>query len=216
MKYIKPLSEYQKLNNDDYNILPIKNDDIQFLLDLKYCYFKDCYKDKKSHDNYLLANSDISISKKLVKNDEIIGAYFLNKNNIVDMFIDDFGKNNTYDDEWIDNNIIYNPKPLYELNGVEGVSLFIDEKYKNLGLGKMLIDSVMMDNDVDYMFGLAYKSLGNIKDWMKRSYLLVDYGSYYMIVETKGIKLDMTTFGEFYKNKYKNLNFNPTKGFINK
>jgi len=178
MKYIKPLSEYQKLNNDDYNILPIKNDDIQFLLDLKYCYFKDCYKDKKSHDNYLLANSDISISKKLVKNDEIIGAYFLNKHNVVDMFI--------------------------------------DEKYKNLGLGKMLIDSVMMDNDVDYMFGLAYKSLGNIKDWMKRSYLLVDYGSYYMIVETKGIKLDMTTFGEFYKNKYKNLNFNPTKGFINK
>ena len=142
---------------------------------MKYQYFGSSYSSVEKHDEYSLEHTDWNISKKLVDGDKIIGGYFLRKTTIQDQLVDDFGMDNLTDDKWIDENCIYDIRPLYELSGIEGVSLFIDNDYKDNKYGQMLIDGVMLDNTVDYMFGWAYKTLGNVKQWMKRRYLVFDY-----------------------------------------
>lgn len=225
----------ENINNDnDFKVESINDSDIPKLLELKYDFFAKSYNyNREKHDNYSLEHTDWSISKKLMDGDKIIGGYFLRRSKIENEFITDpndteIEKHITIDDlnndEWIENNLFYDIRPLYNKKGIEGVSLFIDKNYQSLGLGQLLIDGCMKDPNIDYMFGYAYHTLQNIKSWMKRRYLIldtenfnydenIDYG-YYMTLETKKLSLKMTELGKKYKLDHPELNFNVSRGFI--
>ena len=59
-------------------------------------------------------------------------------------------------------------KELKTLNGVEGIAIGVNKKFKNMGIGKKLIEYTQNLNDVDYIWGYQFKSLKNIDDWLKR------------------------------------------------
>ena len=238
MKNIKNYVEFINegfLNNkknytEGYHVENIDKKDIKKLLKLKYDFFAKSYNNnRKKHDEYSLKNTDWNISKKLMFNNLIIGGYFLHYSTLEEQFLDTENEEldkrvsivELNDDKWINENLLYDIRPLYNLKGVEGISLFIDKKFQKLGLGQMLIDGVMNDPNIDYMFGYAFHTLNNIDSWMKRRYLIYDklnfdeeenhdYG-YYMTVETKGVKLKMTELGKKYKLEHPNINFNTMK-----
>jgi hypothetical protein len=60
---------------------------------------------------------------------------------------------------------IYNT--IKDLRGVEGVALGVFDEYKNLGIGKSLIE-YPQQMGYDYIWGYQYESLKNLKDWLKR------------------------------------------------
>jgi len=230
MKIIKNYDSFvNESKTNGFKITSIDESDIPKLLEIKYDFFAKSYNyNKKKHDNYSLGNTDWSISKKLINSDgEIIGGYFLRKTSIEKELLELFeniSMKELNDEQWINNNLFFDVRPLYNKSGIEGVSLFVDKKYQSLGLGQLLIDGTMQDVNIDYMLGYAYHTLGNIKQWMKRRYLILDkenfntdenydYG-YYMTLETKNIKLKITNFGLKYKSEHTELNFDPSRGFI--
>jgi GNAT superfamily N-acetyltransferase len=60
---------------------------------------------------------------------------------------------------------IYNT--IKDLRGVEGVALGVFPEYKNLGIGKKLIE-YPQQMGYDYIWGYQYESLKNLRDWLKR------------------------------------------------
>ena len=57
---------------------------------------------------------------------------------------------------------------LSQLNGVEGIALGVFKEYKNMNVGKKIIEYPKNLNGVDYIWGYQFKSLKNIDDWLKR------------------------------------------------
>ena len=84
------------------------------------------------------------------KNGEVAGFYFLGNDQIPEI-----RNNETY-------------TKLSTLKGVEGIGLGVLKKFKNLGIGKKLIEYSQRIPNVDYMWGYQLKSLKNIDDWLKR------------------------------------------------
>lgn len=193
----------ESINVDNITISKIEEKDIPILLDLKYNYFKKYYYNiKYFHDNNSLKNMDLDLSFKMSDGDKIIGGYFLKKYK--------FNPNKTY---------FYDVTPLMNKNGLRGISLFIDNNYRNMGLGQKFINYVMDLPYYDFMVGGAFHRLSNINKWMERRYLIDDYitigNRVYLTLETNGIELEMTSRGENYKKNHPNLNWNNiTKGFI--
>jgi hypothetical protein len=105
-----------------------------------------------------LYNPDLSAV--LTLDDRVIGFYFIG-----DMQIPDTG-NPLYDE-------------LKDLRGVMGISLGILPKYKELGLGKKLINWSQR-LPVDYIWGGQEKSLNNINDWRKRREIYYDGPDFYL------------------------------------
>lgn len=64
--------------------------------------------------------------------------------------------------------------------GVEGVALGVFPEYKNLGIGKKLIEESQTALDADYIWGMQLKSLKNIDDWLKRRELYYETPTYYI------------------------------------
>jgi hypothetical protein len=92
---------------------------------------------------------DVDSSIVIEKNGQLVGFYFLRRNQIPEKF---------------------NPevfKKLKELNGVEGVALGVFNEFKNEGIGKHLIN-YPKTMGFDYIWGYQYESLGNISYWLKR------------------------------------------------
>lgn len=54
------------------------------------------------------------------------------------------------------------------LKGLEGIALGVFPEYKNMGVGKQLIEYPRMIGGYDYIWGMQFKSLKNIDDWLKR------------------------------------------------
>lgn len=71
---------------------------------------------------------------------------------------------------------------LKNLKGVEGVALGVFDEYKNLGLGRTLINypSTM---GYDYVWGYQLKSLENIDNWLKRRKLYAETNDLYITYE---------------------------------
>lgn len=158
----------------------VEDRDIDFLIKFSYEFFKkECDNNIQNHIDYLNEVADWSVSKKLMLGNEIIGCYILNKRNITDVLPENI------DSKWINEKCIYNIEPLLNKRGVEGIALCLDKKYQNLGYGQMMIDSVLKKPDIDYMFTLEYKSIGNIKQWLKRMYLVIDGKNIYLTIEPK-------------------------------
>lgn len=57
---------------------------------------------------------------------------------------------------------------LKNLRGIEGIALGVFPEYKNLGIGKKLIEYSQYITGYDYIWGMQFKSLKNIDDWLKR------------------------------------------------
>jgi hypothetical protein len=70
-------------------------------------------------------------------------------------------------------------KELKTLNGVEGIALGVNKKFKNMGVGKKLIDYTQ-NLDVDYIWGYQFKSLKNIDDWLKRRKIYLETETLYL------------------------------------
>lgn len=56
---------------------------------------------------------------------------------------------------------------LKDLSGIEGVALGVFPEYKNLGIGKRLIE-YPKNMGYDYIWGYQFKPLKNLGDWLKR------------------------------------------------
>jgi hypothetical protein len=104
---------------------------------------------------YVLDRSDLDISVGLVSGGNLIGAYFLARNSVLEVIKSE------------------NLTPTEDLSqyekqsGVEGICLLVDSQYRNLGYGSKLKD-YPATLGVDYIFGQQYRDLGNLEHWSKR------------------------------------------------
>ena len=57
---------------------------------------------------------------------------------------------------------------LKKLKGIEGIALGVFPEYKNLGVGNQMIEYTQNISGYDYIWGMQFKSLKNIDDWLKR------------------------------------------------
>lgn len=141
-------SSNQKIASD-VTIRKMEQNDFEYLKDNLANVF-----DKTGLNNEQIINEishfDMNISFVAIVNDEVAGFYFLGNDQIPE----------------IRNNEIYNK--LSTLKGVEGIGLGVLKKFKNLGIGKKLIEYSQRIPNVDYMWGYQLKSLKNIDDWLKR------------------------------------------------
>jgi GNAT superfamily N-acetyltransferase len=109
-----------------------------------------------------ISHFDMNISLVAIVNDEIAGFYFLGNDQIPE----------------IKNNESYNE--LSNLKGVEGIGLGVLKKFKNMGIGKKLIEYSQRIPNVDYIWGYQFKSLKNIDDWLKRRKIYFQNNSFYI------------------------------------
>jgi GNAT superfamily N-acetyltransferase len=56
---------------------------------------------------------------------------------------------------------------LKEMKGIEGIALGVLPEFKNMGIGKKLME-YSQNIGADYIWGYQFKSLKNIDDWLKR------------------------------------------------
>jgi predicted double-glycine peptidase len=71
-------------------------------------------------------------------------------------------------------NKIYISLEEYDIKiGVEGVALVVKDKYRSLGIASKLKD-YSKTLGVDYIWGMQYKSLGNLKQWLRRRKLVAE------------------------------------------
>jgi hypothetical protein len=133
----------------DVTIRKMEENDFDYLKNILVDVF-----DKTGLSNEQIVNEishfDMNISFVAMVNDEIAGFYFLGNDQIPE----------------IRNNETYNK--LSNLKGVEGIGLGVLKKFKNLGIGKKLIEYSQKIPNVDYIWGFQLKSLRNIDDWLKR------------------------------------------------
>jgi hypothetical protein len=99
---------------------------------------------------------DFSNSVVATKDDEVIGFYFLSPKNLPSKGEIKKG-----------------------MRGIEGVGLGIFPEHKDLGIGKMMIE-YPKNLGFDYIWGMQFKQLGNIQDWLKRRKIYSDEGNVYI------------------------------------
>lgn len=148
--------------------------------------------DPKTLISYLVGTVDWKLSVKAVVDGKLVGFYFLTPSSILDSigfyctkdkdismdYIPKVGKHENCE-VFIDLNQYVDKK------GVEGVGLGVDPNYKGMGIGRMLIE-YPQTLDFDYIWGMQYASLGNIRDWLKRRELVaITPGIYFTLQNLK-------------------------------
>jgi DNA polymerase III alpha subunit (gram-positive type) len=63
-----------------------------------------------------------------------------------------------------------------EMVGIQGVALGVSSEFKNLGIGKMLIN-YPATLGYDYVWGYQLRALDNINDWLKRRKIYSETGN---------------------------------------
>jgi len=174
-------------------IRPMTDNDVDACLDLKYQYFGHFYGDLKDpmtkmmHDNYALSKLDLSVSLIAEIDGKIVGGYILEKTGLPNYpgnFYDFQGEN---------------------LKGVEGVSLFVDPKYKSAGIGHKLKYYYKENKhpEIQFIWGMAFHGLNNMNHWLKTRTMFNDlFGVYYTIefYTPGGInKYPKTKYLDFYE-----------------
>jgi hypothetical protein len=69
-----------------------------------------------------------------------------------------------------------------DMKGVEGILLAVDKEIRGYGWGNQLKD-YPKTLGFDYIWGQQFKTLGNLKDWLKRRYLYAETNSVYITIE---------------------------------
>jgi hypothetical protein len=146
-EYIKPRVKVKK---GSILVRKMVKEDIQDCLDLKYEFFAKYYGSKKTHDSYILNKFDLETSIVAIHGEEIVGVYFTRES-------------------IAPHSIKYVlPNGL----GLEGISLAVRSEYHGNGIGNMLKDYHKDEGKYPFIYGMAYGSLGNIDDWLKRRVLI--------------------------------------------
>ena len=119
--------------------------------------------DREYFKYYISYSVDFDISLMLLDDDgDIVGAYLFNENQITD-----FVKNtNKFDN----------------INGIEGILLFIEEKHRGNGWGNKLKD-MSKQLGYDYIWGQQFKGLNNLQDWLKRRELIAEADNVYITAQ---------------------------------
>ena len=144
----------------------------------------------KNLATYLIAAVDWKLSVKAVVDNKIVGFYFLSESDVVNAVSfycmkTKENKNKTGEEFYSSEDELKIPEigeyesceVFIDLNeyvnkrGLEGVGLGVDPQYKGMGVGKKLID-YSLSLDFDYIWGMQYESLGNIRHWLKRRKLV--------------------------------------------
>ena len=157
------------------DIEDIKPEDEEEVLILAGKAFGSHFGSESTAYQYIQQDTDFSISKKLVAKfsdniKKIVGFYLLQYNTLF---------------HGIELNEM---KPLIDLTpyknktGIEGVALWVDPKYRGQGAGNSLKD-VPKSLGADYIWGLQFKSLNNLNDWLKRRQLVAENGGVYLTAE---------------------------------
>lgn len=142
-------------------IRKMEQDDVEYLKDnLADVFDKTGLSNEEIMDE--ISHFDMNISLVAVVNNEIAGFYFLGNDQIPEM------KNNE------------SYSKLSNLKGVEGIGLGVLKKFKNMGIGKKLIEYSQRIPNIDYIWGYQFKSLKNIDDWLKRRKIYFENNEFYI------------------------------------
>ena len=155
----------------DPRIEPIQVNEISELLDIKWSVFSQYYPSKDACDNYSLACTDWSISVKLTFERKIVGMYLLKEEAISEIIPQE--------------HITTLHESLFEyqgLRGIQGITLAIQEEYRGRGWGTFL-KKYPRTLGYDYWWGIAFKTLGNLKDWQKQARLVGESRDLYLLLE---------------------------------
>ena len=99
-----------------------------------------------------------TLSLKAVANNEIIGFYMIGTRPLEE----------TLEDENAEELPGENLQRYSTMNGIEGVALGVIPEYRKKGIASLLKNQVR-DMGYDFIYGMQYKSLGNLQNWTKES-----------------------------------------------
>ena len=188
---IKKFDLFNKDRSGELVIRKMTKNDVKECLDIKFQYFGHFHGgDKNKHDEYALKKLDLTVSLVAEKDGIIVGGYFLKRTPLPNIPGNFYNMNNV------------------KLNGIEGVSLFIHPKYKDMGIGNKLkyYYKNNREKDIDFIWGMAFHGLNNIHHWLKNRVLFNDMFGVYYTIEMYNDKIEnilqKTKFLDFYnKNK---------------
>jgi len=155
---------------EDFRIEPVQDKDMDCILAM--C--KEIFKEHKSIASDLLMLeffTDISISRKALLNDKIIGCYLFNEDTI-----------------YCDNRVIFEDLgPYKNKKALLGLALALMPDYRGKGYGKQLRDLPKTMRNYDYVWGMQLKSLNNIDNWIRYGRRIVAEGesSYVTLMDIK-------------------------------
>jgi len=160
-----------EIENTD-GILPIGSNDIEDSLNLAVNEFGG-YEEGGSDQvaSHINKNTDWNISKKLVVNGKLAGIYLLRPGNIIDTIQEEPNAKVFVDLENFANK-----------RGVEGIALVVLPEYRRRGFGDKL-KSIPRNLGFDYVYGQQLKSLGNLRQWLRRRQLVADVGDTWITAE---------------------------------
>jgi Acetyltransferase (GNAT) family len=175
MRHILTHKLFESTSSDISIISPEDNDEIIDILANVFGFIDDRQTIKSKISKRL--NNGLSV--KIKYNGEIVGCYLLAEKSIYD-FINDIEQNKLSDFKK-DNTQINLPFKLSN-RGLQGISLAILPKYRNLNLGKKLKEYTL-SLGYDYVWGVQDKKLNNIDFWKKSRIVFAESPDRYATVK---------------------------------
>jgi hypothetical protein len=156
--YYEIIAKEQKVA-DNVTIHKMTEDDVKIIYEkLSDVFDKTGMSNEQIWEEVENFNMDLSIVAKV--GDNLAGFYFISN--------DQIPKGG------------YNENELMDLNGIEGIALGVFKEYKNMNVGKKLIEYPKSLPGVDYIWGYQFKSLKNIDDWLKRRKIYFENKAFYI------------------------------------
>lgn len=152
-------------------IEPVQQHEISELLQMKWDIFGAYYPTREACDTYTLASVDWNISVKLVYERKAIGMYLLKSEPVSHVSAQE------------QMTTLYEDLSKYsDLRGIQGVTLTLQEDYRGRGWGNLLKE-YPRTLGYDYWWCIAFKALGNLRDWQKRARLVGEGEFSYLLLE---------------------------------
>ncbi|HTF98018.1 MAG TPA: hypothetical protein VL995_17920 [Cellvibrio sp.] len=112
--------------------------------------------------NFLNDVVNWEISLKAVLDEKIIGFYLLGNRKIASAIIEEQA-------------VPHEDLSRYEpMCGIEGVALGIIPEFRKMGLTEQLKQQVKTISNIDYIYGMQYKSLSNLTFWLRTRRLVAE------------------------------------------
>jgi len=145
------------LESNNYSIVPLTNaEHAKQAISLGVSEFSPDVNNDHAKTEKILSEYDPQLSRAVLHNGNVVGAYFLRHHNI-----------DKYDDKYSDNF----HSDIKDKSGVEGIGLVIHPDHRGHGVGTKLKDYTKTIK-ADYIWGYQLKSLNNIDHWLKRRKLI--------------------------------------------
>lgn len=130
----------------------------------KYCYTNILNFNMENYDSTITEYIDKNISKTIIdtETNKAVGIYIIGNISLYDFKID---IEDSYPKETVEVKL-YDEMFLKNKKGVYGILLALLPEYRNMGLGKMLIE--YGESISDYIWGMHDNKLDNLKHWEKK------------------------------------------------